>query len=51
MCPDGKEYPLSMIRVDAGRWIWKMFFRSSIIRAVAIEVVARRIALDFCLLV
>ena len=50
VCPEGREYPVSWIRVDIGRSNWKMFFRSFIARAVMMDVEARRIAWDFCLL-
>lgn len=48
--PEGKEYPVSMIRFEIGRSTWKRFFRSLIAMAVTMEVEARKIALDFCLL-
>ncbi len=47
MWPEGKEYPVSWISIDAGLGIWKMFFRILIVMAVIIDVEARRSAWDF----
>ena len=42
--PEGKEYPVSWIRVEIGRSTWKMTFRILIVAPVNMDVVARRIA-------